>query len=163
MIRKLPRFLPGLLLAAWIAVGWSGFERQYRMTAGIRARLADRSANERALAFDAPGLTAVRRIAEAVEPSACVLVLAHAGPAALDYYRARFAYELYPRRVRLAADSAAESADGDCRYLAVFRDSEANLAAEPFAGAWDSAQLEARLDGLEPVSRGDFARIYRRR
>ena len=89
----------------------------------------------------------------------CVLVLAYSGPAAVDYYQARLAYYLYPRRV-LVVDRVSARADG-CGYVAVFRDSPKNLAAEPFRGTWDEQQLERRLASLDLVSDGDFADIFR--
>jgi hypothetical protein len=74
-------------------------------------------------------------------------------------YRARLAYLLYPRRIQVLADSAA--ALGDCGYFVVFRDTEQNLAAEPFAGSWNQQDLERRLASLETVAVTSLARIYR--
>lgn len=116
---------------------------------------------QRAATLDNPAYRVAAGIRPYVPAEACVGVLAYAGPAAIDYYRARLAYLLYPRRVRVAADSAARFED--CAYLALFRDTEANLAAAPFAGAWDRAELERRLRSLETIFSGSRVSLYRLR
>ncbi len=121
--------------------------------------LAGRTVDERTALLDNPGFRVAEEIELAVPANSCVLVLAYSGPAAVDYYQARLAYYLYPRRVRVA-DRVSARADG-CEYLAVFRDSPQNLAAEPFRGAWDEQQFERRLASLDLVSDGDFADIFR--
>ena len=88
-------------------------------------------------------------------------VLAYAGAEAIDYYSARLDYLLYPRRVQVVADSSAKH--DSCSHLAVFRDSNANLAVAPFAGNWDAEALEERLAALENVSSDALLRLYRAR
>jgi hypothetical protein len=87
--------------------------------------------------------------------------MAYAGPAAIDYYRSRFNYFLYPRRVSVFPSSAAEA--GNCEYVAVFRDTRQNLAAEPFQGTWNDEELRARLSSYQAVSADEIVQIYRRR
>jgi hypothetical protein len=123
--------------------------------------LGNRTAEERAVLLDNPAYPVAREIEQAVPSDGCVMVLAYAGPAAIDYYRARFAYLLYPRRVLVSADSAASREN--CKFLAVFRDTRQNLAAQPFQGVWNEAELEEKLQALEPVAASERVRLYRTR
>lgn len=132
---------------------------QWSAASRAREALGGMAFVERAAAVDHPAMTVARDVRQAVPTDGCVLVLAYAGPAAIDYYSARLDYLLYPRRVRVAADSKADL--GECGYLAVFRDTPQNLQAEPFAGQWDSAALDERVRTLEPVGSGKAARVYR--
>ena len=116
---------------------------------------------ERSRLLDDPAFGVAETIAAAVPAGECVSVSAYAGPAAIDYYNARFDYLLYPRRVEVLTRS--EAAPGDCAYWAVFRDTERNLAAEPFQGVWDEDALRARSAALEQVAAGERAAVYRRR
>ena len=109
--------------------------------------------------FDNPGVRVAHEIASAVPANECVVVLAYAGPAAIDYYQSRFAYYLYPRKV-LVFDETAAAEDG-CRYLAVFRDTAQNLANEPFAGHWNQAELGERVGALDHVRAGELTELYR--
>ena len=86
------------------------------------------------------------------------MVLAHAGPAAIDYYRSRLRYLLYPRRVYTFDRTSASV--GDCPFLAVFRDTERNLAAEPFAGEWRQAVLRDRARRLRRVNESAEVAVY---
>ncbi len=156
---RLPQFALATLLIAWLAIAAPGLRDQYSETAKVREMLGGRSLDERTALLDNPGFRVAEEIELAVPADGCVLVLAYAGPAAVDYYRARMAYYLYPRRVRVV-DLVSAPAKG-CEYIAVFRDSPQNLAAEPFRGKWDEQQLERRLSSLDPVSDGKFADIFR--
>ncbi len=161
MKSRLPPLTLAALLIVWLAIAAGPLGNQYSETAKVREMLAGRSVDERTALLDHPGFRVAEEIGAAVPGDACVLVLAYAGPAAVDYYRARLAYFLYSRRVRVA-DRVSAPAKG-CGYLAVFRDSPQNLAGAPFRGAWDEEQLAGRLAALDPVSDGDFADIFRAR
>ena len=89
----------------------------------------------------------------------CVLVLAYTGPSARDFYRQRLPYNLYPRRVHVVTSPRAKR-EG-CGYLAVFRDSPANLNSDPFKGRWNERELNRRLQPLDQVTSGDTVDIYR--
>ena len=125
----------------------------------LRKALRGRSLAERTALFDHPGFRVAEEIGRAVPAAGCVLILAYSGPSAVDYYRARMAYYLYPRQVSVA-DCVSIQVE-DCQYLAVFRDSPQNLAVAPFQGTWDTVQLERRLSSLDPVSQGKFAAVFR--
>ena len=158
---KLPQFALATLLIAWLAIATPGLRDQYSETTKVREMLGGRSVDERTALLDNPGFRVAEEIELAVPADSCVLVLAYSGPAAVDYYQARLAYYLYPRRVRVA-DRVSAPAKG-CEYLAVFRDSAQNLAGAPFRGGWDEQQLKHRLAALDPLSDGDFADIFRAR
>jgi hypothetical protein len=155
---RLPHITLLVLLLLWLAIAAPGLSERYSTLNQASARLGGHSVEERAALLDNPALPVAQAIAQAVPPRSCVTVLAYAGPAAIDYYRARFAYLLYPRRVHVFADSSASAAD--CEFLAVFRDSRQNLAAEPFQGAWEDAELERRLQPLERIADAPV-RVYR--
>jgi len=154
---------PGLalaaLLAAWIAVAWPHVSEQLDSSAKARAGLAGLSWEDRAAAVDSPGYQAARHIAGAVPPGGCVLVLAHTGPEHLRYYGTRFAYYLYPRRLRFSDHS--DAAWEGCQHLAVFRDTAANLAQETFQDHWDEGQLQQRTGSLTKILSGGQVEIFR--
>jgi hypothetical protein len=116
---------------------------------------------ERAQALDNPAVPVAQRIAAVVPEDGCVAILAYAGPAAVDYYNARLDYLLYPRRVQVYAD-ADGSLEG-CDVFAVFRDTDQNLAVEPFQGQWDDAALAERIRGAEQLGGDQIVMIYRKR
>ena len=86
------------------------------------------------------------------------MVLAHAGPAAIDYYRSRLRYLLYPRRVHTFAKTSAKAPN--CPFLAVFRDTDENLAAEPFAGQWRQDKLRERVRRLRRLNESVVVAVY---
>lgn len=147
-----------VLLLVWLAAAASPLAEQYAQTSRIRSALAGKSADQRSAYFDNPGFQAAQDMAPVVPADGCVLILAYTGPDAVTYYQARFRYLLYPRRVRVAADSSA-TVEG-CGYLAVFRDSAVHLRESPFAGSWDQAALEQRLSALRRITATDFVNVY---
>lgn len=122
--------------------------------------LAGQSVAERASTVDNPAFAVAHEIASAVPADACVSVLAYAGADAIAYYDARFDYLLYPRRARVVANS--DVPFEQCNFVAVFRDTPANLAVSPFAGRWDEAALSIRLAELDLVHRSDRVEVFRR-
>jgi hypothetical protein len=156
---RLPHITLFILLLLWLLIAAPGLSERYAKWNDAEKLLASRSLDERSDLLDYPAFPVTREIAQAVPPQSCVTVLAYAGPAAIDYYRARFAYLLYPRRVQVFADAAAPVEN--CEFLAVFRDSRKNLAAEPFQGSWDETQLQRRLEPLESIATDGSVRIYR--
>ncbi len=153
--------LLGAMTAAWAVIAAPALVEQWSRAGEFERSLGDRSLRERVALLDNPASPLSDALARAVPASGCVTVLAYAGPAAIEYYNARLDYLLYPRRVQVFADSAA--AQDGCEFLAVFRDTAVNLAAEPFAGSWDSDALESRVAGLERVSSDSLVRLYRAR
>ena len=91
----------------------------------------------------------------------CILVLAYSGPSMLNFYRQRLGYDLYPRRVYVAANWSAKREN--CAYLAVFRDSAANLRGDPFQGRWNETELNRRLESMDLIASKHGMDIYRRR
>jgi hypothetical protein len=161
-LRNRPQLLIlAILLAASLGLAAGPLVKTYEDGARLREALGDRGADERLAALDHPGYQIAQRLIEAVPPDACVVVMAYAGPAAIDYYRSRFNYFLYPRRVSVFPSSAAEF--GDCEYVAVFRDTRQNLAAAPFQGTWNAEELQARLSSYQVASDSEIVEIYRRR
>lgn len=146
------------LLAAWLALAAPPLRTQIDKTLNTRVLFEGRDMAERTALLDNPGFRVAQEIGSAVPLNECVVVLAYAGPAAIDYYQSRFAYYLYPRKV-LVFDAVSASAD-DCRYLAVFRDTAQNLANEPFAGRWNQADLNKRLNALDHVNAGELTQVY---
>lgn len=159
MNERLPHITLLVLLLVWLAIAAPGLSQRYAILNGVREQLGARSLEERAALLDSPALPVAREISLAIPPQGCITVLAYAGPAAIDYYRARFSYLLYPRRVQVFTESAAPIED--CEFLAVFRDSRKNLAAEPFQGSWDEAELERLLQPMEPIATDGPVRLYR--
>lgn len=162
MKERLPHITLFVLLLLWLGIAAPGLSERYAKLNETSTLLGNRSAAERSALLDNPAVPVAREIENAVPAEGCVTVLAYAGPAAIDYYRARFAYLLYPRRVKVFADATASAEN--CEFLAIFRDSRQNLAAEPFQGVWNDAELEQRLQSIEPVSVADGpVRIFRTR
>ena len=147
------------LLAAWLALAAPPLRTQIDKTLNTRALFEGRDTAERTSLLDNPGFRVAQEIGSAVPLNECVVVLAYAGPAAIDYYQSRFAYYLYPGKVLVFDEVSATAAD--CRYLAVFRDTAQNLANEPFAGSWNQADLSQRLSSLGHVQTGELTQIYR--
>jgi hypothetical protein len=156
---RLPYITLFVLLALWLLIAAPGLSERYVKWTDAKNLLESRSLDERTALLDSPAFPVAREIAKAVPPQGCVTVLAYAGPAAVDYYRARFAYLLYPRSVQVFADAGASVEN--CGFLAVFRDSRKNLAAEPFQGSWGEAQLQRRLETLESITAIGPVRVYR--
>ena len=48
----------------------------------------------------------------------------------------------------------------DCPFLAVFRDTDQNLAAEPFSGEWRQAELRDRARALRRLNEGTGVAVY---
>ncbi|MEX2299673.1 MAG: hypothetical protein WD733_01980 [Bryobacterales bacterium] len=161
MKERLPHITLFVLLLLWLGIAAPGLSERYAKLNETSNLLGNRSAAERSALLDNPAVPVAREIEKAVPAEGCVAVLAYAGPAAIDYYRARFAYLLYPRRVQVFADSTASAEN--CEFVAVFRDSRQNLAAEPFQGAWDDAELDRRLQSFEPVAVDGPVRVFRTR
>ena len=159
MNERLPHIALFVLLLLWLLIAAPGLAERYTKWNGAENLLASRTLEERSALLDSPASPVARAIANTVPPQGCVTVLAYAGPAAIDYYRARFAGLLYPRRVRVFADSAASAEN--CEFLAIFRDSRKNLAAEPFQGSWDETELQRRVEALESVASDGPVRLYR--
>ena len=134
---------------------------QWERQGSLLDRIGRLTPEERRQALDNPAVPVAQRIAAAVPADGCVSVLAYAGPAAVDYYNARFDYLLYPRRVQVYADTSA-GLEG-CEVFAVFRDTDQNLAAEPFQGQWDDAALAERIRDAEQLSGDQVAAVYRKR
>ena len=156
---KSPQLVLAALLVTWLALAATPLRTQMDKTLRTRALFEGRGAAERTSLLDNPGFRVAQEIGAAVPANECVVVLAYAGPAAIDYYQSRFAYYLYPRKV-LVFDTVSAAA-GDCRYLAVFRDTAQNLASEPFAGRWNQADLSKRLSALDHVQAGELTEVYR--
>lgn len=134
---------------------------QWDRQSAMLASLGGLSSQERAQALDNPAVPVANRLAAAIPDDGCVAVLAYAGPAAIEYYNARLDYLLYPRRVQVFADVA--GGIESCDAFAVFRDTQRNLALEPFQGAWDAAALARRIEGAERAGGDAAVTVYRRR
>ena len=132
--------------------------KQFLQGSRMRAVLVGKSAAERTGYFDNPAFQASEEIAQAVPADGGVVILTYAGPDAVQYYQARFRYLLYPRDVRVFADTSA-SVEG-CGHLAVFYDSPAHLSQSPFSGTWDSRALSQRLKSLRRLLVTDAVDIY---
>lgn len=146
-----------VLLGAWMLLAWPHLAEQFSRAEQAQAALASLSWQERAAQLDQTGFPTAEQIARAVPGTGCVVVLCYAGPEHLRYYRSRFAYYLYPRRVRFS-DRTEEAAV--CEYLAVFRDWPQNLAQEPFRGHWDERRLLERTAGMRQVLSGERLQIF---
>ncbi|HYM12832.1 MAG TPA: hypothetical protein VEU62_18990 [Bryobacterales bacterium] len=144
-----------------MALAWQPVSRQFDSLDYWRSRFDDRPMAERAAMIDYPAYIVAGRVKQVTPPDACILFLSYTGPEHVNYYKTRFDYYLYPRRIRIDASTAATAEN--CPYLAVFRDAPANLAEEPFRGHWDDNQLQHRLAALEKIYSGDHVEIYRSR
>ena len=155
------RILLLALFALWVLLAWPSLSRQFGTLQYWRRRSGDRSPAERAALVDYPAYLVAEQVKQATPGNACILFLSYTGPEHVNYYKTRFDYYLYPRRVRIFADTGA--AAENCPYLAVFRDSQPNLAEEPFRGVWNEDQLRHRLAHLERIHAGLHVEIYRPR
>ena len=124
-------------------------------------RSARLSLDERAEEAIRRTLGLARQVTSTVPEGECILLLAYTGPSMLDFYRQRLGYDLYPRRVHVAANWNAKREN--CAYLAVFRDSAANLRGDPFQGRWNETELSRRLESMSLIASKDGVEIYRRR
>jgi len=149
------------VLALWVVLAASPLAEQWSRQGEMLQALGSGGVAERAALVDNPAFPVAHAIAEATPPDACIEVLAYAGPAAIDYYNARLDYLLYPRRVSVSAQLGTIAPD--CGYLAIFRDTQQNLAAEPFAGQWDEAAIAARTAGAERVGTDPNVILYKLR
>ncbi len=155
------RVLLAALFGVWVLVAWPKLGEQFASLEDWQRKLGGRSIEERAAMVDYPAYLVAEQVRQATPAGACVLFLAYTGPEHVNYYKTRFDYYLYPRRVVVQANTAA--AADNCPYLAVFRDSAQNLQVEAFHGAWDDEQLRQRLAHLEKVHAGPHVEIYRAR
>ncbi len=147
------------LFGVWVAVAWKPLGQQYAALETWRGRLADQPMEERRKLVDYPAYVVAQQVLSVTPPEACILFLAYTGPEHVNYYKTRFDYYLYPRRVLIQANWDAK-AEG-CGYLAVFQDSPSNLREEPFRGSWDQARLQERLAGMRQVLAGPHLAVYR--
>jgi hypothetical protein len=153
-----PRIALLALLLLWLAAAAMPLAEQFLQGSRMRAVLAGKSAAERTGYFDNPAFQAAEEIAQAVPADGCVVILAYAGPDAVQYYQARFRYLLYPRDVRVFAGIAASAER--CGHLAVFYDSPGHLNQSPFSGTWDTQALKERLQSLRRLLVTDAVDIY---
>ena len=144
------RFVLLALLLAWMVLTWPNLEEQWGTTRQAWAALGEKKWEERGAVEWPAGFRAVREIGEHTPSDSCVVVVARTSPQKLEYYRARFPYYLYPRRVRLSDQVDAAGVEG-CGYVAVFREE----------GHWDEEKLKARLGGRSRVFAGERVEIYR--
>ncbi len=155
------RLLLLALFALWVAFAWTPLSQQFSASEQWQERLADRSLSERAGLIDYPAYIVAEQVKQVTPPDACILFLSYTGPEHVNYYKTRFDYYLYPRRVRIYANTGAEAEN--CPYLAVFRDSPRNLAVEAFGGVWNEDQLRQRLAHLKKIHSDPHVEIYRQR
>ena len=153
------RILLLALFGVWVLVAWPPLSRQFTNLELRRGQLGDRTVAQRAAILDYPAFGVAQQVKRVTPSGACILFLAYTGPEHVNYYKTRFDYYLYPRRIRILADSGAVAEN--CEYVAVFRDSDANLAEEPFRGHWNEDQLQHRLTGLEKIHSGRHIDIYK--
>ena len=154
-----PRAVVAGVFLLWIALATPRLLDQLERTETTWNRFGGLDLNQRAATFNKTSVGVTQDLSSTVPESECVLVLAYAGPSLADFYRRRFAYNLYPRRVHLATNWQAQR-EG-CAYLAVFRDDRANLDSDPFQGRWNEEELNRRLSSLERVTSGEVADVYR--
>ena len=147
------------LFAAWVGIAWGPLEQQFAALESWQQRLGGRPMSERIAALDYPAYIVAEQVRQATPASACILFLAHTGPEHVNFYKTRFDYYLYPRRVVIQASTGATTEN--CPYLAVFRDAPANLKEEPFRGVWEEDRLRARLAALEKIHVGPHVELYR--
>lgn len=153
------RILLAALFGVWVLVAWPKLSEQFASLEQWRERIGDRAIEERAALIDYPAWNVAQQLRQATPDDASILVLAYTGPEHVNYYKTRFDYYLYPRRVRIEANSGA--AAGDSRFLAVFRDSQPNLRQEAFAGVWNEGELRQRLASLEKILAVQHLELYR--
>ena len=83
---KSPQLALAALLVAWLALAAPSLRTQIDKTLRTRALFEGRDADQRTALVDNPGFRVAQEISIAVPPSECVVVLAYAGPAAIDYW-----------------------------------------------------------------------------
>lgn len=149
------------LTGAYALIAAPSLIEQWERQRAMLGRLGRLNAAERAQALDNPAVPVAERLAAVISADGCVAVLAYAGPAAIDYYNPRLDYLLYPRRVQVYADAAAELES--CDTFAVFRDTQQNLALEPYQGQWDAAALAQRIASAERIGGDEIVAVYRKR
>jgi len=152
--------LVGLGLLSLVAA-LPGLSSRLQISLGSWQTLGQLSSLELARAIDSAAFPLAEEIAAHVPEDGCVSVLAYAGADAVEYYRSRLAYLLYPRRSLVVPRTGGGL--NDCGYVAVYRDTPENLAGSPFAGRWDQQRLDERTAELELVSSSRRVLIYRRR
>jgi len=140
------------LLGVWMILCWPNWQEQWSATMQAWQVLGKLDWNQRNAVEWPAGARAAQEIAGATPAGACVEVVAQTTPEKLAYYRARFPYYLYPRRVRWAMrrDGPVEW----CEYVAVFR--EAGV-----TGPWEEAQLREAASRMRRVFAGQAVEIYR--
>ena len=153
------RILLLALFGVGVLIAWPPLARQFANLVVWQQRLADRPMAERVALVDYPAYIVAEQIRPVVPPNACLQFLAYTGPEHVNFYKTRFDYYLYPRRIRVDANTGA--AVENCEYLAVFRDSQRNLAEESFRGVWNEDQLRHRLAPLRRIHAGPQLEIYR--
>jgi hypothetical protein len=149
------------LFGIWVVVAWPSLSLQFATLDYWKQRLGDRSPTQRAEVMDFPAYPVAEQLQQRVPPDACILFLAYTGPEHVNYYKTRFDYYLYPRRVKIFADTGATAEN--CGYIAVFRDAQTNLREEPFRGVWSEEQLQRRLAHLQKLYTGPNLEIFRDR
>lgn len=147
------------LFGAWVAVAWRPLANQYTALESWQRRLADQPIEQRAVVVDYPAYLVAQQLLPVTPANACILFLAYTGPEHVNFYKTRFDYYLYPRRVLIHAN--VDAREPDCPYVAVFQDSPANLREEPFRGVWDEARLRERIAGMEQVLAGQHVALFR--
>lgn len=152
--------LVGLGLLSLIAA-LPGLSSRLQISLGAWRTLGPLSSLQRSRTVDSVAFPLAEEIAAHVPADGCVSVLAYAGPDAIEYYRPRLAYLLYPRRSLVVPRTGGGLKD--CEHLAVYRDTPENLAVSPFAGRWDQPKLDERTAELELVASSRGVLIYRRR
>jgi hypothetical protein len=153
------RVLLAALFAVWTLVAWPRLSEQFSSLEQWRQRFEGRPLPERLAALDYPAYVVAEQVRERTPPDACILFLAYTGPEHVNYYKTRFDYYLYPRRVLVDANSG--RAEAQCGFLAVFRDSPGNLKVEPFRGVWAEDELRQRVAALDKVHSGPHLDLYR--
>ena len=158
-LRRAPEITLAAVFVVWMVLAAPILSTQLGRSAKAWETFSGLSAEERDLRADPVAVQVARDVAAGVPEDGCVTVLAYVGADAAEYYRGRLAYLLYPRRVRLFPRSRART-EG-CGHLAVFRNMAGNLRGSPFQGRWDQGELDAWLETLEQVHRGELAQVYR--
>jgi hypothetical protein len=102
------------LLLAWSYLCWPNWEEQWAVTGQAWAAFGNVPWEERGAVEWPAGFKLVREIQRAVPPGRCVVVVAKTTPEKLAYYRGRFPYYLYPRRVWLV--DRPEAAPAGCPH-----------------------------------------------
>ena len=147
------------LFGVWVWIAWPPLARQFANLEVWQQRLADRPMAERVALVDYPAYIVAEQVKQATPVDACVLFLAYTGPEHVNFYKTRFDYYLYPRRIRVEANTGAVAEN--CEYLAVFRDTQRNLAEEAFRGVWNEDQLRHRFAPLRKIHSGPHLELYR--